>query len=97
MKITEASLCYRFYRHAGWTRSLVASLLQTDNLETLPIHYVNARWFDNELDNKVKWARGWINDTEDEYLDCDYYAVYNGKCNWNDKFKEHEIIPFGRL
>jgi len=94
MKIVEASLCYRFYRHAGWTRSLVASLLQTDNLETLPIHYVNARWFDHELDSKLKWERGWINYTEDEYLGCDYYAVYNQSCKWSDKFKEHEIIPF---
>lgn len=97
MKIIEASLCYRFYTTEGWTRSLVASLLSADNLNTLPIHYVNARWFDNELDNKVKWARGWINDTSDEYLDCDYYAVYNQRCKWNDKFKEHEFVPFSRL
>ena len=95
MKIREASLCLRFYRSDGWTRSAVADLIMFPlaDLPT-PIHFVCPRWFSNsEKDQKYS---GYLYRTSEQHLDCDYYAVYHPLVSFDEeKLKQHDIIPFG--
>lgn len=89
MRISEASLCLRFYRSAGWTREAVRQLLADDQR----LARVMPRYFDE----RDKAGQGSFE--LDDWLphdECEYFAVY-GACEPFSKsaLRKHDVIPFG--
>jgi len=97
MKIYEASLCLRFYRSDGWTRSDVLNLLVNPIQEVdVSIYFVCPRWFVNS--EKDTMYSGFLYRDYCEHNDCDYYAVYHPSISFDEeKLKQHDIIPFGNI
>lgn len=87
MKITEASLCLRFYPSSDWTRQAVCDLLKEDNR----LARVVPRYFD-ERDNI---GAGWELDDDLPHDDCDYFAVYDVPEPFSpEALAAHDIITF---
>lgn len=88
MRISEASLCLRFYTSAGWTREAVRRLLKDDQRE--------ARVFPRYSDKRDQAGNG-SNELDDglRHDGCTYFAVY-GDCEpfSATALAEHEIDPF---
>lgn len=88
MRISEASLCLRFYTHDGWTREDVRRLLRSDKrLARVMPRYFDGR--DRGGEGKLELDDGLPHD------ECDYFAVYgcsNPFCE--EALEEHEIDPF---
>jgi hypothetical protein len=94
LKVQQASLCYRFYRNEGWTRSSVAAYVRHKEA----INYVMPRYYDSAKDKSIEWQRGWYLPDVEEYLDCEYYAIHNLEIeklvDMEKLNKEHDIIKF---
>jgi hypothetical protein len=71
-RITQANLCLRFYRAAGWTREEVRQLLREDKR----LARVFPRYFDAR---DIKDIRGKVRELDDglPHEDCAYFAVYD--------------------
>jgi hypothetical protein len=67
-RITQASLCLRFYRADGWTRDEVRQLLREDKRL--------ARVFPRYFDKRDPEVKGFEVDDGLPHDDCAYYAVY---------------------
>lgn len=91
MIISEANLALRFYTSDGWTRSAVAELH-----EDVELYDVIPRYFDARDDMTRDPSGKHRFQMKGEFIDCEYYAVYNKSKWWPDKnlLAEHEIDYF---
>lgn len=93
MRVSESSLTYRFYTSDGWTRDKVTSYMKSPNM-----HFVFPRWYDGEKDSLTKDCKHFLFENNQEYLDCDYYAIHSpaieAELDMDRLNAEHEVIPF---
>lgn len=86
MRISQASLCLRFYTSAGWTREAVRQLLSGDKrLERVMPRYFDER--DKAGQGSFELPDGLPHD------ECEYFAVY-GSCEpfSAEALSQHEIV-----
>lgn len=87
-RITRSSLCDRFYTRDGWTRSSVAEAHGTE------LKFVLPRYFNSDKDGEAneKCDRWVLPNDDGEYLDCDYFAVYEPQEAKYLNYSHHELV-----
>ncbi|MEZ9709401.1 hypothetical protein AB4254_12035 [Vibrio breoganii] len=87
--VRKANLCLRFYRNDGWNRSEVANLLDSKRIEAVIPRYYNL----DQDDEALKAKKGFLMQARfnsEEYLNCDYYAVYSRSETFNKKLLDEQ-------